>query len=99
MRRRNFIAMLGGAAVGLPLVARAQQPTMPVIGFLDGGSPDGMKAYLKAFRSGLAEIGYVEGQHLTIEYRWAQGRIDQLPALSADLVRWHVAVIVASRGT
>ena len=97
MRRRKFIALIGGAATVWPLAARAQNPPMPVIGFLDRGLPQGMAANLAGFHKGLAENGYVEGKNVTVEYRWAENQNDRLPGLAAELVRRPVAVIAATR--
>ena len=98
MRRREFITLLGGAAATLPLAARAQQPAMPLIGFMSGRSPEDPAYLVAAFRQGLGETGFAEGQNVAIEFRWANGQYDRLPALAADLVSHRVTVLVGVGG-
>jgi putative tryptophan/tyrosine transport system substrate-binding protein len=93
MQRREFITLIGGAAVTWPLAAQAQQPTMPVVGIIQGGTPNAAARNVAAFRKGLNETGYVDGQNVTVEYHWLEGQYERLPALMADLVRRQVAVI------
>ena len=98
MRRREFIKLLSGAAAASPLTVRAQQQPMPVVGFLNAASPGPLRQQVAAFREGLKESDYVEGRNVAVEYRWAEGQYDRLPALVADLVRQQVSVIVSGGG-
>ena len=98
MRRREFIKLLSGAAAASPLTVRAQQQPMPVVGFLNAASPGPLRQQVAAFREGLKESDYVEGRNVGVEYRWAEGQYDRLPALVADLVRQQVSVIVSGGG-
>jgi len=99
MRRRDFIKVIAGSAAPWPLIARAQQPAVPVVGFLSPESPDLFVDRMGSFRAALGEVGYVEGQNVSIDYRWAKGRVDRLPALAAELVQRQVNVIVALGST
>ena len=98
MRRREFISLLGGAAAAWPPVAKAQSPPMPVIGYLSARSPEDTANLLDAFRSGLAQSGFIEGQNTAIEYRWARGQYDQLPAMAAELVGRRVSLLTTTGG-
>src|SRR5262245_6535359 len=98
MRRREFIILIGGVAATWPLAAQAQQPVLPVIGFLSARSPDDTGPVLQAFLKGLGEAGFFDGQNVTIEYRWARGEYDRLPAFAAEFVQRRVNVLVATGG-
>lgn len=99
MKRREFIALVGAAAANLPLAVRAQQPTMPVVGYIGSGVMDDQLNLVAAARQGLKEIGYVDGENIRIEYRWAEGHYDRLPALAVELVNRNVSVIIAAGGS
>ena len=99
MKRREFISLIGGAAAMVPLVARAQQPAMPVVGFINGGTADASTGRVAAFRKGLSEAGYAEGQNVTVEYHWLEGHYDRLPAVVPDLAQRRVAVIATPGST
>ncbi|MFZ1196105.1 MAG: ABC transporter substrate binding protein, partial [Pseudolabrys sp.] len=99
MKRREFIAVMGGAAVAWPLTAHAQQPAIPVIGFLSSRSPGESASVVAAFRQGLRETGFIEGQNLGIAFRWAEGRYDKLPGLASELVSLPVTLLFAAGGT
>jgi ABC-type uncharacterized transport system substrate-binding protein len=98
LHRRKFNMLLGGTAVAWPMIARAQQPALPTIGFLSAASPEAFGAYVAAFRQGLAQTGYVQGRNVAIEFRWARGEYDRLAALASELVGQRVAVIAANGG-
>src|SRR5262245_63792346 len=98
IERRKFLATLGGAAATWPLVARAQQPAMPVIGLLDSRSSEAMASRLAGFRQGLKEVGFAEGENVRIVYRWAENKLDRLPEMAADLIRQQAAVIFTTGG-
>jgi putative ABC transport system substrate-binding protein len=99
MDRRTFVASVAGGFFAVPLAGRAQRPAMPVIGYLSLASPAQWALYVAGFRKGLSEVGYAEGKNVAIEFRWAEGHYDRLPALAADLVNHHVAVLVTAGGT
>src|SRR5437764_882175 len=99
LKRRDFISLLGGAAAAWPIAARAQQPAMPVIAFISGRSADASARYVAAFRKGLNETGYVEGNNVVVEYNWLEGHYDRLPALLTDLIGHRVAVLTTPGST